>query len=580
MEPSGDRQAVWVLGLSGALGLFFGLAYWDWQWAVEHAQVIAGLVTYPPDSAPGIAHARLWSIIPQIGAVLLRLGVSETLLSQILSGLLGALSFQALAAVTYALGRSTLLAIGTALVIFVSHATDYGVVYPIMLLGPGHTYGIAGLSWVVLTIGLLGLGWYRAGAFLLALGPAVHPALGLWSLAIAVLAAIPLRREVAARGVFACFAAGMTLTLVSFGLHRVMATPVPSIDAETAGRLFKTFVTFWDSHRFPVPLRDKGVTIAIEAAVLAAVALAGSGRTLPASARLLLRIVAIGGVAALGLAIWSAAPSGWMPDWIVALMPGRMLNVSIVLLPPLLFGLLGASRGLLIARVWLVLLAAGLLISRGSTLWQLAGGSPPANLGPSSVLAFGTAGALLAIALAWRSRAQAALGQWAVRAALIGVFVLAGAVAVVDAARNMRWRVETLSSRQNDPALLAASHGSGPLLTGGDLFMIQLRTRRPVVLDGGSLDTLPYAVESGPEMSRILRDVYGVDLFNPPEEARRGGRVPSTANRQVWATMSRDRWRQIAREYGFTQVLTPAGWTLDLPLLASSRDFTLYGIPD
>jgi hypothetical protein len=269
-----------------------------------------------------------------------------------------------------------------------------------------------------------------------------------------------------------------------------------------------------------------------------------------------------------------------MPDWIVAVMPGRMLNVSIMLLPSLIFGLLGASRGLLVARMWLLLLAAGLLISRGSTLWHLAGGQPPGNPGASAVLAFGTAGALLALVLNRRAPAQRPFGQWALGAALIGVFVLAGAVAAADAARNMRGRIEILSSWRNDPALRAAANGSGPLLTGGDLFMIQLRTRRPVVLDGGSLDTLPYAIESGPEMSRILRDVYGVDLFNPPEEARRGGRVPSTANRQVWEAMSRDRWRQIAREYGFTQVLTPAGWTLDVPLLASSGAFALYVIPD
>ena len=190
-----DRQAAWVFGVSGVLGFLFGLAHWDWQWAVEHAQVIAGLVTYPAESAPGIAHAKVWSIVPQGGAVLLRLGVSEPVLSQILSGFLGCLSFQALATVTYALGRGALVALGAAVVIFVSGGTDYGVVYPITLLGSSHTYGIAGLSFVVLTAGVLGLGWFRTGAFLLGLGPAVHPALGLWALAIAAAAMMPLRRE-------------------------------------------------------------------------------------------------------------------------------------------------------------------------------------------------------------------------------------------------------------------------------------------------------------------------------------------------------------------------------------------------
>jgi hypothetical protein len=579
-RPAADRRAAWVFSVSGALGFLVGVAHWDWQWAVEHAQVMAGLVTYPAESAPGIAQAKAWSIVPQAGAVLLRLGVSEPVLSRILSGFLGCLSFQALATVTYALGRSALVALGAAVVIFVSRATDYGVVYPIALLGSGHTYGIAGLSFVVLTAGVLGLGWFRTGAFLLGLGPAVHPGLGLWALAIVAAAMIPFRRDLTPSRLGAAFATGVTVTIISFGIHKAMATPVPAIDPETAHRFFRAFVTFWDGHRFPVPLRDKGVTLAIEAAVLTLAALAWSGRERPAPDRLLLRIAAIGGFASLGLALWSRAPAGWMPDWLVALMPGRMLNVAIMVLPSLLFGLLSASRGPLLARVCLLLLAGGLLTSRGSLLWTAAGVPPPISFGANSVLAFGTLGALLVGAMAWRWPDRPPTDHRPLHAALMCVFVLAAAVTIVDASRNVRWRMDARSPWRSDAALAAATHGSGPLLTGGDLFMIQLRTRRPVVLDGGALDVLPYAVESGPEMDRVLRGVYGIDLFNPPAEARGGGRVPAGANRQVWTALSRDRWRQLAREYGFRQVLTPAGWTLDLPIVASSPAFVLYAIAD
>lgn len=43
--------AIWVLLLSGILGFRVGmLGFPDWQVAVETAQVVAGLVTYPPDN--------------------------------------------------------------------------------------------------------------------------------------------------------------------------------------------------------------------------------------------------------------------------------------------------------------------------------------------------------------------------------------------------------------------------------------------------------------------------------------------------------------------------------------------------
>ena len=109
--------------------------------------------------------------------------------------------------------------------------------------------------------------------------------------------------------------------------------------------------------------------------------------------------------------------------------------------------------------------------------------------------------------------------------------------------------------------------------------LLQLRTRRPVLIDGGGLDGLVYAAESTPAVDRVLRDVYGVDLRHPPEEARHGGRVPVNANRAVWEAYTYDRWREIARSYGITQVITHAQWQLDLPVVARSPGFALYAIP-
>jgi hypothetical protein len=159
-------------------------------------------------------------------------------------------------------------------------------------------------------------------------------------------------------------------------------------------------------------------------------------------------------------------------------------------------------------------------------------------------------------------------------------FALLAILAIGQSSRFQPGRDLVMSDRSTNPLLAAAARGTGPLLTGGNLFLVQLRTRRPVLLDGGTLDTLPYAIEAGPATDRILRDVYGIDLFNPPLEARLSGAVPPEANRKIWTAYSRARWQEIAREYGVRQVLTPAGWKLDLPLVASSNEFHLYEIPD
>jgi hypothetical protein len=146
-----------------------------------------------------------------------------------------------------------------------------------------------------------------------------------------------------------------------------------------------------------------------------------------------------------------------------------------------------------------------------------------------------------------------------------------------ERASAMRTRI--FRDRTNDGLFSAAARGRGLLLTAGNFHLVQLRTRRAVLLDGGALDLLPYTLEAAPEVDRILREVYGVDLFHPPEEARGSGRVPPLATRRAWEGYSLGKWQAIRQAFGVTQVLTPADWQLVLPPVAQSRDYLLYEIP-
>jgi hypothetical protein len=208
-----------------------------------------------------------------------------------------------------------------------------------------------------------------------------------------------------------------------------------------------------------------------------------------------------------------------------------------------------------------------------------------------AVLTIGSVVALGSALVSWRVAASKAdlvrphqisrrqsVPLWLGTVAAAGVVLLAVLVST-QPGRFQTGRELVMSDWTTDPLLATTARGTGPLLTGGKLFLIPLRTRRALLLDGGTLDTLPYAIEAGPATDRILRDVYGIDLFNPPPEARLSGAVPPEANRKTWTAFARTRWQEIATEYGVRQVLTPAGWKLDLPLLASSAEFELYEIP-
>src|SRR5688572_9008405 len=142
---------LWALVLSGALGFWLGIAARpSWHTPIETAQVLAGLVTYPPDNPFFIYHVKLWSVMHELLAAALSAGVSEVTLSRVMSGLVGMLSFQALSGVVYAFSRSAWYATAAAFVIFISRAAEFAGVYPIHLMGTSHTYGVVGLSTSVL----------------------------------------------------------------------------------------------------------------------------------------------------------------------------------------------------------------------------------------------------------------------------------------------------------------------------------------------------------------------------------------------------------------------------------------------
>jgi hypothetical protein len=578
-----------VLLISGLAGSVVGMfRFPTWQVAVESAQVVAHLVKYPAGNPFYIYHVKLWTILHQICALFLLAGVSEAMLSRLLSGVLGMVSFQALSLVMYAICQDAWLAIGAAFVIVFSRIADHGVIYPVILISTDHTYGALGLSLFVLVGALFATGFSRSGAFLLGLAPAVHPSLGAWlwltmGVTIAWHWIVEGREGTAARAMFPIrfFLAGCAVTALSLMVQLGVTTDVPHVDPAISARYVRAFVGFWDAHRRPVSFLHPGVIMNGVAVALAAVWMRLTRKDLPPSSLFILRTIIV--AAAIGLLSIFASwiPVDRMPITALMLMPARLLNFNVMIYAALLFGLLNRYPARIWSHLLMILLAGGLLFCNTSMLWDSTMKMPALvsshQTNPLHVVALVSIG-LLAFGLFEHARAGGAGPGWAggLRAAALAVIGLA--VAATLAAPFPR---RAFLDRTNDPFFAAvASEDRGLLLTSGTYHLVQLYTRRPVLLDGGGLDSLPYAPESGPAMDRILRDVYQVDLFHPPPELRNAGAISHGYNRPVWEHFSREKWLSIRRSYDVTQVLTRSDYHLDLPVAMENSSFRLYRIPD
>ena len=416
--------ALWVLLLSGILGFRVGmLGFPDWQVAVETAQVVAGLVTYPPDNIFYIYHTRCGRSLHQILALALRAGVDEITLSLIVSGVQGMLTFQALALFVYALSRDVLLAIGAAALIFFTRSAEYGTVYPLFLLGTEHTYGVIGLSTGVLTVALLGAGWYRTGALLLGIAPCIHPALGSWTGAIVALAVLSdfrrLRLEL--RPALPWFLAGCGVTLLSLLIQFALSPDTPAGMTRLSPNDFSTFIRLWDGHRAAVNIWHNGVMLNVASLVVATAWLlmvrlkrgpclqAGHYRRISGFGASAAANHAVSSLLALAMIPVSWIPPERLPAALLVLMPGRYLNFGALTFVALLIGLLGSRRQLW-SRLVLLFLTCGLLAGDHSMLWEFLEHHHhvlyQSNIRPLQIVWIATA-ALLAGA-AWKSREQGA----------------------------------------------------------------------------------------------------------------------------------------------------------------------------
>jgi hypothetical protein len=272
-----------------------------------------------------------------------------------------------------------------------------------------------------------------------------------------------------------------------------------------------------------------------------------------------------------------------MPVTLLILMPTRLVNLNAMIFPALLLGLLGAYGWTLRGQILLLATVVAMALTGRSLLWTWlspagwALGRHPVN--PLVVFELGAVALLLIAASVWRYEGKASADndrkphapfvRWLSLASCLGATVLM---------LQVKGSTSFYLDRHNDPFFAAvAADKQGLLLTAGSYDSVQLYTRRPILLSG-SLDMLPYAPELGPEMQRILLDVYGADLFRPPHAARGRGVLPREVHRSRWEQYSRQRWVEIGRTYNVTQVLVPIDWSLDLPLVMEDR-WRLYAIP-
>jgi len=566
--------------LSTLLGFWMGIGEAGWQDAVENAQTLAGIVRYPVLTPYVVSQWKAWSLQYQLLAIVLKVGVGEVDASILVCGVRGALHFLGGALFALAFTRHVTISVAVSLLNYSAITHDgIGAVYNFNELGTANTCGNVGQSVALLIVALFAHRRWGLAGFLLALAPAVHMGWGAYSWLLFLALWVTGRCQLPPPG-WKGFAIGFVAGSVSFAAYTWQAANafVEMLPSEQVRVLVTNFIRAWDFHRQPVALGRASLYFAIVGGIVGLVSIRWRSRRRATSGGFFLaRALLLSGALSLVLAAATHLPLEWLPSSFLALMPGRFLNFTALMLTPVALGLLWRIRRR--ADILLIMLGYLFLVTLGATRPRVY----PWGLGS---LGLGVAAVFLppAVYLLTRLRAWPALrGPALVRS----LRVLNGAALVFCVAFPMRysysWPVSrhTLRGRVDRPYLRRLRQGEGILLILGDeINAPQLKMGRPVLLDLGAMDGIPYIPGAASAFLSPLKEVYGIDLLADQGPHFPGRKVFSWTDRRLFfESRPEPEWAALGRRFGFREVLGPEDSRLKLPTLYRGDGYALYGVP-
>jgi hypothetical protein len=531
------------------------------QYATEGSLVLAGIVQYPPSSLMNYYFLGIWTSLHQFAALLLLVGVSQTIVDYMVSILPAGMLLGAMTMVIYGFCRRPIFSLAAGVICFSTltvssefGSPDYPLLGAIWANSREHTFGIWGGVTATWALGALVGGRNVMAGFTAAVLVSIHPVIGLYISAILVVVMLVghlLPSAFSTAGIGRGLIMGSAVTLVSLVFYLAARPPTPSsFNADD----FATYLKVWDYHR---SLKvDSGFVLAkarlplLLAGGLALFLLASRGRSGPADAGAL----GLLGTTVGSTILFAAAHLGSPPQFFVNAIPGRLLNIHAYLSGAIILALM----------TWFVVRLLMMAVTELAVLYpeQLQRLIPPRRAIATAL--FGS----FALMLAARSGTLESLEKFSTSMQL---FVVTGhAPRFASDPNNETFWTEVKQAAARD-LVLTSRDASFDAVTKGHL---------AIGFDPNGFDFVPYLPSTASAVRRFVEIGYGVSFSDPPTDLRARGSLPNGVERDYWAGLSVNQWRdEIGKNLGIAGIIAPREWKIALVPAVMGPQFNFYPIP-
>ena len=227
------------------LSFFFSLIFFNDQVAVRGGLVISGEVNFEDNISPlKYYFLNSWTLITQLSAVFLKLGLSSKITSFILVFLLNLILFYScfLIFAEFTKDKKLSIILSVFLIFFQKNLGDTD--YP-SLIFTIHTFGAYAQAISGLIIVNIIIRNYRTSLFLILLLFTIHPAIGLWFISIFVLVILLQKKIKDLKDFKKSFIYGLFIITCSLFFFFYFSLETFSYDQN----LYNTYLEKWDGHR-------------------------------------------------------------------------------------------------------------------------------------------------------------------------------------------------------------------------------------------------------------------------------------------------------------------------------------------